>query len=324
MTSGSRSSCTTHRGPLRGRGPAWRTLLNVWGMLRLIGFLTWNLPRAQRVLFLAAAPGLLQAGPIAYGLCRLFRRHLTVRPFGGDLDLVYLRASRRRRRLFARTVLRCDLLLLQTDHLCARFRRLVAGLSTEQAAEVRWFPTIREPGPEPDMTPGQPARFLFLAQLRPEKGYAEALAASDELTDGAFLDLYGPTMPGTNKALLTPRRNARWHGPLGSDEVAAVMLNHDVLVFPTYYEGEGMSGAVVEALQRGLAVITTHWRSMPEQVRDGQEGLLVAPRDSAALGSAMRQLSADPELLGSMRAAAPRPRAGSWARPNGPRASSIG
>jgi glycosyltransferase involved in cell wall biosynthesis len=139
---------------------------------------------------------------------------------------------------------------------------------------------------------------LLLSQLKPDKGIAEALAASDKLPDGASLTIHGPSIPGVTFRGDHPR--ARIAGPLRRADVAEVIAAHDALVFPSWYEGEGMPGSVIEAMQSGLPVIATRWRSLPELVQHERNGLLVPPRDVDALADAMLRLTRDSELYASL------------------------
>jgi glycosyltransferase involved in cell wall biosynthesis len=54
---------------------------------------------------------------------------------------------------------------------------------------------------------------------------------------------------------------------------------------------------VVEALQAGLPVIAARWRSLPELVEHGANGLLVEPASVAELAGAMALLARDDELF---------------------------
>jgi glycosyltransferase involved in cell wall biosynthesis len=83
-----------------------------------------------------------------------------------------------------------------------------------------------------------------------------------------------------------------------------VLAEHDALVFPSTYEGEGLPGIVVEALQAGLPVIATRWRALPELVSNEQSGLLVPPRSPIALAAAMARLTLDDALFAELRVGA--------------------
>jgi glycosyltransferase involved in cell wall biosynthesis len=62
-------------------------------------------------------------------------------------------------------------------------------------------------------------------------------------------------------------------------------------VLPSYLEGLPMS--LLEAMAAGLPVITTPVGGIPDVVTDGTEGLLIKPRDAAALARAMATLIED-------------------------------
>jgi glycosyltransferase involved in cell wall biosynthesis len=64
-----------------------------------------------------------------------------------------------------------------------------------------------------------------------------------------------------------------------------------VYVLPSYREG--MPRTVLEALAMGRAIITTDVPGCRETVEDGKNGILVPPRDSAALATAMIRCADD-------------------------------
>jgi glycosyltransferase involved in cell wall biosynthesis len=66
----------------------------------------------------------------------------------------------------------------------------------------------------------------------------------------------------------------------------------DIFVLPSY--SEGVSLAMLEAMAVGLPVIVSRVGGLPEVVRDGENGLLVPPRDHHALAQALARLLADP------------------------------
>lgn len=68
----------------------------------------------------------------------------------------------------------------------------------------------------------------------------------------------------------------------------------DVFVLPSRHEG--MPLALLEAMDAGLPVVATRVIGSEEVVVDGQTGLLVRPRDPAALSAAVGRLLADPAL----------------------------
>lgn len=74
------------------------------------------------------------------------------------------------------------------------------------------------------------------------------------------------------------------------------MADCDVICMPTVpigIQGEGFGLVMAEAMAAGVPVIATACGAPPEVIRDGVNGLLVPPFDSAALAQAMLQLLTD-------------------------------
>ena len=68
----------------------------------------------------------------------------------------------------------------------------------------------------------------------------------------------------------------------------------DVFVLPSLWEG--LPNALLEAMALGLPVAASRVDGVPEVVTSGQNGLLVEPRDPAALAGAIASLIDEPEL----------------------------
>lgn len=66
----------------------------------------------------------------------------------------------------------------------------------------------------------------------------------------------------------------------------------DLLVHPALMEGLGVS--LLQASAAGVPIIASRAGGMPEAVRDGVNGLLVAPGDTAALRLALQKMLAEP------------------------------
>ncbi|MGH7391134.1 MAG: glycosyltransferase family 4 protein, partial [Candidatus Rokuibacteriota bacterium] len=79
------------------------------------------------------------------------------------------------------------------------------------------------------------------------------------------------------------------------EDVPAILRASDCGVDASY-AGLGLTGAVREALAVETAVVATAIEGNPELVVDGQTGLLVPPRDPAALAAAVLRLIEDPAL----------------------------
>ena len=162
---------------------------------------------------------------------------------------------------------------------------------------MRTFPNSRRP-PLRTTQRNRCRRFLFLGQLRREKGWMESLIASRSLPEGCSLTIAGPAMPSTDQqALWRYEPRAQYAGEVAPGAVPTLLDAHDALLCPTYHPTEGHPGVVIEALQRGLVPIVSRWRALPELVEHETSGLLVPPRSPQAIAEAMKRLTSNDTLF---------------------------
>jgi glycosyltransferase involved in cell wall biosynthesis len=79
------------------------------------------------------------------------------------------------------------------------------------------------------------------------------------------------------------------------DDVPAILARSHVFCLPSAY-GEGLPKCLLEAMAAGLAIVSTDIPGCRDAVRADVNGLLVPPRDPAALAAALRRLIEDPAL----------------------------
>jgi glycosyltransferase involved in cell wall biosynthesis len=82
------------------------------------------------------------------------------------------------------------------------------------------------------------------------------------------------------------------------DDVPAVTAALDVAVLASYREAQGL--AILEAMALRRPVVATAVGGVPEMVEHGRTGLLVPPRDSAALADAIARLLTDHPLADTL------------------------
>ncbi|MGH9496099.1 MAG: glycosyltransferase [Candidatus Sulfotelmatobacter sp.] len=78
------------------------------------------------------------------------------------------------------------------------------------------------------------------------------------------------------------------------DDVPAILACCDIGLLPS--KAEGFSNALLEYLAAGLPTVATRVGGIAEILRDGEEGLLIAPENSVALAKAILRLLRDPEF----------------------------
>jgi glycosyltransferase involved in cell wall biosynthesis len=266
-------------------------LVNVAVALKVTGALLLRLRKIDVVTFHASRPAVILYGPLLFLLARLFHKPLVIRLFGGTLEQEYEALSSARRWVFERTVLSTDLLLLETKHLVTYF-----GQHGTRCG--RWYPNSRQivdlPTRQEDARPSC-KRFVFLGRVVEDKGIGVILESVPHLTSSEIsVDIFGPLDGHYTAEYINSKGKGMvgYKGILTPEQVRDELFNYDALILPTFYQGEGYPGVILEAYSHGLPVIATQWRSIPEIV-DENSGILIPLRSPAALAQAMNHLHAD-------------------------------
>jgi glycosyltransferase involved in cell wall biosynthesis len=96
------------------------------------------------------------------------------------------------------------------------------------------------------------------------------------------------------------RRHVRFPGVLVAGEKSQAYRSADIFCFPSFYASETFGVVLIEAMSHGLPIVATNWRGIPSVVEDGVCGVLVPPRDAAALAARLRQLIENPSQREAM------------------------
>ena len=208
--------------------------------------------------FNSDARAFIYFGPIVYIYAKLFRKKIISRVFGGSLDIRYERSAPIIKLFFRNTIMKSDTVFLQTNFLMNYFSELNYNLKK--------LPTSRRVINKKIQFKKKASKYIFLGRILDSKGIRYLNDAVKDIDLGISVDLYGSV---ENEELLTLIHNnpkIRYKGYLDHDNIYKTLILYDVLILPTFYEGEGYPGAIIEAYQCGIPVIATNWRSIPEIV----------------------------------------------------------
>ena len=184
--------------------------------------------------------------------------------------------------------------------------RTVSPYTTELVREIGVEPADVFPAfmdLEPFLEPPKPLperpQALFVGVLELYKnvdGLAEAWRLAAPQVGNARLRIVGSgSRTGVVERLVADlSEQTTWTNRLETAEVALALDGSTALVLPS--RSEGMGRVVVEALCRGRPVVATRVGGIPDLVRDGENGLLVEPGDTAALAEALVRILGGREL----------------------------
>lgn len=277
-------------GGVRGRGIAGAV-----AFLRLARNVDRELKAVDVATLHVSTTGLHLMALLFSRLARLRGVPLVIRKFGGTDFLDY---GLLRRACILLGLRSADLYLAETKALVERAR--VAGV-----ASARWYPNSRAMPDLPDVDERRGrscTRFVFLGQVHSGKGVRELIRAGERLPKGTIVDVYGTLDFDIGQHEFAGLRRVRYMGAVRPKDVHDTLSGYDALVLPSYHEGEGYPGVVLEAYAAGLPVVSTRWRAIPELVEEGKTGLLVEPGDSEHLRRALQSLIDDPALCERLRA----------------------
>jgi glycosyltransferase involved in cell wall biosynthesis len=128
--------------------------------------------------------------------------------------------------------------------------------------------------------------------------FAAAARMVREAEPGIAFLLVGPADADSLDALTADElkeldRSVTWIGP--RRDVKELLALSDVFVFPSFYR-EGIPRVLLEAASMGLPLVAAAGPGSNDVVEDGVNGLLVPPKDAAAIADAVLRLARAPEL----------------------------
>jgi len=139
----------------------------------------------------------------------------------------------------------------------------------------------------------RPVPIGFIGRLDPVKRIGDLLEAVQRLDELVHLHIFGEgaARPAIEMCIsaLRVEEDVTLHGAIRRPQEALQQVG--ILVLPSDAEGFGL--VLIEAMAAGVNVVATDVAGIRDVVRDGQTGLLVAPRDPAALAEAIRRMVSD-------------------------------
>ena len=139
-------------------------------------------------------------------------------------------------------------------------------------------------------------RFVFLSRVHPDKGCGLIVSCAKRLNEMGLqnrfsVDFYGNIFSGYPefKKMIEDIENVNYKGFLNltCKEGYDTLSGYDMMLFPTYWDGEGFPGVVIDACIAGVPVIASNW-NCNEDVVDDKIGTIIPHHDEEALFEAMK------------------------------------
>ena len=182
----------------------------------------------------------------------------------------------------------------------ARLPVVYCGIDTDRLSVDYSVP--KEPRP----------RIVSVGRLVEKKGFDDLISACALLRDDGvnFECVIGGSGPLKDElARLIEVNHLEGHVSLTGtailqEKLPGFLSSARVFALPCVRDSEGdMDGlpqVLIEAMLCGLPVVSTRLVGIPDLVRDGETGMLVAPRDVRGLATAIQKLLASPEIASNL------------------------
>ena len=157
------------------------------------------------------------------------------------------------------------------------------------------FPAVGTGRDYIDHTDQQPVKLLFVGSLSQQKGIANLFKAVEAIGNSVSLTVIGRKGNEDCPALNAELAKHRWIPSLPHHDILSMMREHDVLVFPTLFDGFGL--VISEAMSQGTPVIATFNSGGPDIIKHGENGWLVEAGATAALQATIEALVKNPAAI---------------------------
>ena len=152
---------------------------------------------------------------------------------------------------------------------------------------------------------GTPYKLCTFSRVMKEKGIEIAVDAvkkvNEQLGYTAYsLDIYGQ-IDAKQTAWFDNLKKSfpnyiRYGGVVPFDKSVEVLKEYFALLFPTYYDGEGFAGTLIDAYSAGIPVIASDWKYNPELVNESI-GYVYATGYPHALVNILKSAATHPDIL---------------------------
>ena len=193
-------------------------------------------------------------------------------------------------------------------------RQMVDSLNEDGFNNVFYSPNFKviNQVKESEKKSDDKTHFVFLSRIEKSKGCDIIFESIDSLNNSGYLDRYDVMFYGSLSkdadyahsflASIASHQETSYGGLLNlrDQKNYDILAQCDVMLFPTFWQGEGFPGVVIDAYMSSLPIIATDWNMNRDIIEDGKTGWIIPPHDSMALAEKMKFVIDNPQIVREM------------------------
>lgn len=157
---------------------------------------------------------------------------------------------------------------------------------------------------------GEVFKFCTFSRVMKEKGIEDAIEAVENINKKAgktvcVLDIYGVVDEGYaqrfEEILSQSTDSINYKGKVRFDESVETIKNYYALLFPTFWNGEGFAGTIIDAFASAVPIIATDWNLNAEIITHLKNGIIYPNDIHKDLQSAIEWAIENKEKMYEMR-----------------------
>jgi len=157
-----------------------------------------------------------------------------------------------------------------------------------------------------------PIKLVYFSRICEEKGIELAIEAVKKINQNKEnirikFDIYGPIMKNYQynfkNILAKCDKSISYKGTLEpiNNNIYENLSNYDLMIFPTFYKGEGFAGAILDSFISGVPVLASDWKYNNEIIKENITGKLFVSKDIQDLTDKLKLLIKNPDLIYKMK-----------------------
>ncbi len=154
-----------------------------------------------------------------------------------------------------------------------------------------------------------PIKCFYLGRVHPDKGIDMIFESIERMNSNECrytLDFYGPIEKTYENTFFNKINNSKFLNYNGiidlmdNKEGYYKLAKYDLFVFPTFWEGEGFPGVVIDSFISGVPVLASDWNHNSEAIQDGYNGIIFQSKNINDLIDKLNYIDLNKSILKEM------------------------